>query len=145
MSATTSSTTARRGCTGAPYRSGTRDGGPGSVRAGIIPHTHPPIIPVIPVCSSQGTSWTALSGQIIDVTGTGCQTIALDADQILPSDSYSQASEDGRTCFSYVSLLQRMNVKFQLITPETMDAIYRNIADEKKDPFEGIYTIRSTA
>lgn len=97
------------------------------------------------VCSSQGTSWTALSGQIIDVTGTGCQTIALDADQILPSDSYSQASEDGRTCFSYVSLLQRMNVKFQLITPETMDAIYRNIADEKKDPFEGIYTIRSTA
>lgn len=97
------------------------------------------------VCSSQGTSWTALSGQIIDVTGTGCQTIALDADQLLPSDSYSQASEDGRTCYSYVSLLQRMNVKFQLITPEKMDAIYCNIADEKKDPFEGIYTIQSTA
>jgi hypothetical protein len=34
-----------------------------------------------------------------------------------------------------------MNLKFQLITPETMDAIYRNIAHEEKDPFEGIYTV----
>jgi hypothetical protein len=93
---------------------------------------------------SQETFESPLLGRIQDGAGTGCQTITLDA-ELLPSDSYSQASEDGRTCFSYVSLLQRMNVKFQLITPETMDAIYRNIADEKKDPFEGIYTIRPTA
>lgn len=93
---------------------------------------------------SQGTFESPLLGQIQDGAGTGCQTITFDA-ELLPSDSYSQASEDGRTCYSYVSLLQRMNVKFQLITPETMDAIYRNIADEKKDPFEGIYTIRANA
>jgi ABC-type transporter MlaC component len=38
-----------------------------------------------------------------------------------------------------------MNVQFQLITPSVMDKIYRNITDEKKDPFEGIHAIQTTA
>lgn len=63
---------------------------------------------------------------------------------IRPSDSYSQASEDGLTDIHYVAALQRMNIKFQLVSPSIMNAIYSNIAHDTENPFEGIRIPGST-